>query len=191
MIDPLSDRFWGGFSELEGTLLDCYPHISVPAGGERRQVLPSPDAFDLPDEIVPGNRDLPLKQGVSEILGVLVLKCSGDVVLSPLACVLLSSGLRIKDIRELEKAAELLGISLPRFSLLLGLMSCLQLCHRLGCSTVSNLDVSSPQRTHHTLAPQMELNAIHSVRPLLDRLPRSPHGFSTARVLRQRTARES
>ena len=74
MIDPLSDRFWGDFSELEGTLLDGYPHISVPAGGERRHVLPSPDAFDLPDEIVPGNRDLPLKQGLSEILGVLILE---------------------------------------------------------------------------------------------------------------------
>ena len=121
MIDPLSDRFWGGFSELEGTLLDGNTHISVPAGGERRQVLPSADAFDLSDEIVPSSWHLPLEQGLSECLSDLVQKCSGSVVLSPLARVLLSSGLRIKDIREFEKTAELLGISPPRLTLLFGL----------------------------------------------------------------------
>ena len=81
---------------------------------------------------------------MSECLSVLVQKCSGSVVLSPLARVLLSSGLRIKDIREFEKTAELLGISPPRLTLLFGLVSCLQFCHRLGSSTVSNLNVSGP-----------------------------------------------
>ena len=156
----------------------------MPAGGERRQVLPYADAFDLSNEIIPSGWHLPFEQCLSECLGVLIQECSGDAVLSPLARVLLSGDLRVKDLRELEKAAELLGISPPRLTLLFGLVSCLQFLHRLGSSTVSNLDVSGPQGTHHTLASQMELNAIHSVRSSLDRLPRSPHGFSTARVLR-------
>ena len=40
--------------------------------------------------------------------------------------------------------AELLGISPPCFTLLLGLVSCLQFRHRLSCSTVRDLDVSGP-----------------------------------------------
>ena len=144
MIDPLSNRCWCGFSELEGALLYGYADISMPAGGKRRQVLPSTDAFDLSDEIVPRSRHLPLEQSLSESFGVLIQKCSGDVVLSPLARVQLSSGLRVKDIREFEKAAELRGISPPSRAFLFGPMDLLQLRHRLGGKTVCFLDISGP-----------------------------------------------
>ena len=52
----------------------------------------------------------------------------------------INCGLRVKDLRELEKAAELLCISPPCFSL----VSCLQFRHRLSYSTVRDLDVSGP-----------------------------------------------
>ena len=108
-----------------------------------------------------------------------------------LARVSLSGSGYVDNVSQIKKVRELTGISPPGRALLLGLVRSLKFRHCLACSTVSNLDVPGLQRTHHTPAAQMQLNAIHSVRPSLDRLLRSAHGIGIARVLRQRTARES
>jgi len=108
-----------------------------------------------------------------------------------LARVSLGGSWDVDNIRQIKQVRELLGFSPPGRALLPCLVLSLEFCHCLACSEASNLEVPGLQRTHHTPSIQMHLNAIHSVRPSLDRLLRSAHGISTARVLRQRTARES
>ena len=125
-----------------------------------------------------------------------VHRCSCQVIPCRLVSLLLAGislggSWDVDNIRQIKQVRELLGFSPPGRALLLGLVRSLKFRHCLTCSQVSNLDVPGLQRTHHTPAAQMQLNAIHSVRPSLDRLLRSAHGIGIARVLRQRTARES
>ena len=134
---------------------------------------------------------MPLVERLSKCMGVLVQVIPCRLVSLLLAGISLGGSWDVDNIRQIKQVRELLGFSPPGRALLPGLVLSLEFCHCLACSEVSNLNVSGLQRPHHTPAIQVQLNAIHSVRPSLYWLLRSAHGISTARVLRQRTARES
>ena len=126
-----------------------------------------------------------------QVHGVLVQVIPCRLVSLLLARVSLGSSWDVDNIRQIKQVLELPGFSPPGRALLPCLVLSLEFCHCLACSEASNLEVPGLQRTHHTPSIQMHLNAIHSVRPSLDRLLRSAHGIGIARVLRQRAARES
>ena len=152
-------------------------------------ILAPADQLHLTNQIVPDERHILLVERPERMLGCLVQVIPCRLVSLLLAR--LSHGGRwdFDGIRHIKQVRELLGCSPPGHVLLPGLVLSLEFCHCLACSEVSNLNSSGLQRTHHTTAIQVQLNAIHSVRPSLYWLLRSAHGISTARVLRQRTAR--
>ena len=95
MIDPLPDGFWSGLRQFERTLLDGNAHVPVPTGREGGQVLSFPYSLNLTNEIVPDDWHLPVDQGLSECLGVRIEVVPSDLVLLPLARVVLGGGLYV------------------------------------------------------------------------------------------------
>ena len=70
----------------------------MPTGREGGQVLSPADPLHLTNQIVPDDWYLPVDQGLSECLGIRIEVVPSDLVLLPLARVVLGSGLYVDDI---------------------------------------------------------------------------------------------
>ena len=97
-------------------------------------------------------RHMPLLERLGKCMGVLVQVIPCRLVSLLLARVSLCGSWDVDNIRQIQQVRELLSFSPPGRALLPGLVLSLEFCHCLACSTVSNLNVSGLQRTHHTPA---------------------------------------